>query len=350
MAQLKRRDPESPAALSVQLNYAEYLLSEAQGPCAERLEHAQEELGSADANPEVRVMFPGGWANVADLDYRVHLARAECSGADRKSELQAALVAARRAVDLYRDVFDYHSMVIMQFDAAVAQHQLGEDAEALKALETALDMDREYGFKDDAPENYKLLLSWRGEPDGDEQVAELMRDFPQRQAVLTFGWRPSDARVSVESHRVCLQDGQIVYRQMTACPVSSPSAATILVDIGYEDCAWEKPVPRGGDEPLVGILRKPDPKTFVTQPNKPAAKLWYWRDLPGMASALGAARPAALFVALEQGPQPFGCHLTRAPIPINLPNRHLEYALTWFGLAGALAGVYGAAVFKRMKG
>jgi len=210
MAQLKRRDPESPAALSVQLNYAEYLLSEAQGPCAERLEHAQEELGSADANPEVRVMFPGGWANVADLDYRVHLARAECSGADRKSELQAALVAARRAVDLYRDVFDYHSMVIMQFDAAVAQHQLGEDAEALKALETALDMDREYGFKDDAPENYKLLLSWRGEPDGDEQVAELMRDFPQRQAVLTFGWRPSDARVSVESHRVCLQDGQIV--------------------------------------------------------------------------------------------------------------------------------------------
>jgi hypothetical protein len=210
MAQLKRRDPESPAALSLQLNYAEFLLSDAQGPCAERLEHAQEELGSTDANPEARVMFPEGWANVADLEYRVHLARVECGGADRNSELQAAVVAAQRAVELYRNVFDYHSMVIMQFDAAVALRQRGEDAAALKALEVALEMDREYGFKDDAPENFKWLLTWRGEPAGDAQVAALMRDFPQRKAILTFGWHPNDAQVSVESHRECLQDGRIV--------------------------------------------------------------------------------------------------------------------------------------------
>jgi surfeit locus 1 family protein len=179
------------------------------------------------------------------------------------------------------------------------------------------------------------------------------------ESVLKAGGDPNFVRVSLDCPRILerprvrlygLQDGQIVYRQMTACPLSSASAETILVDIGYEDCAWEKPVPRGGDVPLVGILRKPDPRTFVTQPNQPAARLWYWRDLPGMARTLGAARPAALFVALEQGPQPFGCHLTRTPIPINLPNRHLEYALTWFGLAGALVGVYGAAVFKRMRG
>lgn len=210
LAQLKRRDPESPTALSVQLNYAEFLLSGAQGPCAQRLEHAQEELGSLDANPDARVMFPEGWGSVADLEYRVRLARAECTGADRKAELQAAIVAAQRAVELYGEMFDYHSMVIMQFDAAVAMRQLGEDAAAVKALETALDMDREYGFKDDAPENYKLLLTWQGEPAGDEQVAARMRDFPQRKAVLTFGWRAIDAQVSMESHRECLQDGQRV--------------------------------------------------------------------------------------------------------------------------------------------
>ncbi len=27
---------------------------------------------------------------------------------------------------------------------------------------------------------------------------------------------------------------------------------------------------------------------------------------------------------------------------VNLPNRHLEYAITWFGLAGALAAVFAA--------
>jgi hypothetical protein len=257
LAQLKRSDPESPAALTVQLSYAEFLLNGTQGPCAERLEHAQEELGSVDANPEARVMFPEGWPNVADLEYRVHLARAECTATDRNNELQAAVVAARRAVELYGNVFDYHSMVIMQFDAAVAMRQLGEDAAALKALEAALDMDREYGFKDDAPENYKWLLTWRGQPAGDEQVAALMRDFPQRKAVLKFGWRANDAQVSAESHRECLQDGQIV---------PSDAAATFERHVGpgenggwnvsyssrlsrYEPGVW--PATRGSQAPVM---------------------------------------------------------------------------------------------------
>jgi surfeit locus 1 family protein len=41
--------------------------------------------------------------------------------------------------------------------------------------------------------------------------------------------------------------------------------------------------------------------------------------------------------------------LVPAPVPTDIPNRHLEYALTWFGLAAALAGVYAAALFKRMR-
>jgi surfeit locus 1 family protein len=147
-----------------------------------------------------------------------------------------------------------------------------------------------------------------------------------------------------------IQNGQIVYRLMVACPLPGNAPASILVDIGYEDCAWEKPYPIGQAGPLIGILRKPDPKSFVTQPSRPAERLWYWRDLSGMARALGAPSPSPMFVALEQGPEPTGCHLTRAPIPINVPNNHLQYALTWFGLAGALAGVYGAAVFKRLRG
>ena len=148
-----------------------------------------------------------------------------------------------------------------------------------------------------------------------------------------------------------VQDGQIVYRLMVACPKGTGGASGVMVDIGYEDCAWEKPFAADADAALVGILRTPDPKSFVTQPSKPDERLWYWRDLSGMARALGAASPITQFIALERGPEPApGCHLTRAPLPINIPNNHLNYALTWFGLAGALAGVYGAAVFKRMRG
>jgi surfeit locus 1 family protein len=146
-----------------------------------------------------------------------------------------------------------------------------------------------------------------------------------------------------------LNDGAITYRLMTACPVGPARAASVLVDIGYEDCATAQP-PAPASGPLVGILRTPDPRTFVTPPSRPDARLWYWRDLAGMAGALGAARPLPVFVALERGPQPAaGCRLARVAIPPNIPNRHLEYALTWFGLAAALAGVYAAMLFKRRK-
>jgi surfeit locus 1 family protein len=37
-------------------------------------------------------------------------------------------------------------------------------------------------------------------------------------------------------------------------------------------------------------------------------------------------------------------------LPPDIPNRHYEYALTWFGLAAALAFVYATTLFRRMRG
>lgn len=217
IARIGRTDPGSPAVLSAQLAYADFLLSDATGPCAERLERAQQQLLSVDASPKTRVMFPDGWARASDLEYRLYLARAVCGReAERETELRNAAAAVRRAVELYRNAFDYHSMVSLQSDLATVLHQLGESAAALAAIETALDMDREYGFQDDALENYKLLLSWSGEPAGDVQIAALMQDFPKRHAVLTFAWRPSEARITLESHRQRLDDDQIVSSRAAA--------------------------------------------------------------------------------------------------------------------------------------
>ena len=217
IARIRGTYPASPALLNAQLAYGDYLLSAAPGPCARRIVLAQEQLGSIDASRQARVMFPDGWPQAADLEYRLHLARAACgSKADSRDDMLAAVAAARRAADLYRNEFDYQSMVIMQFDAAVALHELGENAAGLKALETALDMDREYGLRDDALQNYKLLLTWRGEPSGAAQVAELMQDFPKRQAVLNFGWHASNAQITFDSRRVNLEQGQVVHGHAAA--------------------------------------------------------------------------------------------------------------------------------------
>ena len=107
-------------------------------------------------------------------------------------------------------------MVVMQFDVATTLRRLGDHTAALAALEEALHMDREYGFRDDARENYGLLLTWRGEPAGAAEVAKLMRDFPQRRAIFSFGWHPTDARITLDRRRALLSAGRIVHSRATA--------------------------------------------------------------------------------------------------------------------------------------
>jgi hypothetical protein len=210
IARIQRADPKSPAVLSARLSYAEFLVSTDEGPCPRRLARAQEELNRVAADPEAHVMFPDGWARTADLEYRLHLAWADCGGGPgRTDELRAAVGAAQHAAELYASTFDYHAAVIMQFNAAIILRQLGAAAAAVSALESTLAMDREYGFQDDARENYKLLLTWRGEPADSAKVASLMQDFPKRRAILKFAWHPGDAHISLHDDRESLWDAAI---------------------------------------------------------------------------------------------------------------------------------------------
>jgi surfeit locus 1 family protein len=66
-----------------------------------------------------------------------------------------------------------------------------------------------------------------------------------------------------------------------------------------------------------------------------------------MAKALNAAEPAPLFLMAETSTNPGWKALDPAPLPLHIPNRHLEYALTWYGLAAVLLGVYAAMLFRR---
>jgi surfeit locus 1 family protein len=66
-----------------------------------------------------------------------------------------------------------------------------------------------------------------------------------------------------------------------------------------------------------------------------------------MAAALKAPAPAPVFLMLES-PAPQGPPLP-SPLPTDIPNRHLEYALTWFGLALALLAVYIAKLVRDRK-
>jgi surfeit locus 1 family protein len=148
-------------------------------------------------------------------------------------------------------------------------------------------------------------------------------------------------------------DSRSGFRIITACRLDGAPYGSVLVDRGFivtDDASRLRPGQGARlDRPIIGVLRKADPANFVTPPNQPAQNLWYSADLPAMARVLGASGPAPILLMLES-PAPRGLAPTPAALPVDIPNNHLQYAVTWFGLAAALAGVYLASLWRRRSG
>ena len=146
-----------------------------------------------------------------------------------------------------------------------------------------------------------------------------------------------------------VRDGQAGVRLISACRIDSAAYRSVLVDRGYvaDTTSARPPVDPTDTVPLelVGVLRTPEPGNLFSPPN--TAQHWYVRDVAAMAAALGAASPAPLVLMAETATNPDWPGLIPAPIPTDITNRHLEYALTWYGLAAALLGVYAAMLFRR---
>jgi len=99
-----------------------------------------------------------------------------------------------------------------------------------------------------------------------------------------------------------------------------------------------------GERRLVGVLRTPERLSGLADrfrpQNDPDANLWFRRDPAAMAAATGISAPAVTIDSSGEenpGAWPRG-GVTRTAFR----NNHFGYALTWFGLAAALAGVYAA--------
>ena len=134
------------------------------------------------------------------------------------------------------------------------------------------------------------------------------------------------------------------FRAVSVCRVSNGPYGSVLVDRGFVADADAARLPgptaeRAEHRAVVGLLHEASPPTFVTPKNRPAENRWFSRDVETMGQALGARSPAPLFLMLESPPA-VGFGPVPAPLPVQISNRHLGYAITWFGLALALAGVY----------
>ena len=92
---------------------------------------------------------------------------------------------------------------------------------------------------------------------------------------------------------------------------------------------------------ITGVVRRQSHKLWYEPANDPARNEWYWPDLPAMAATAHLEEPLDFFIeatepASSKGPEPTG-----QLILSHIRNDHLQYALTWFTLAGVLLIIWG---------
>jgi|HigsolmetaGSP11D_1036233.scaffolds.fasta_scaffold08751_3 surfeit locus 1 family protein len=142
-----------------------------------------------------------------------------------------------------------------------------------------------------------------------------------------------------------VHDGQAGYHVVT--PLLRTDAAApgqeILVNRGWIPADRRPPETRPESRPegvvaVDGLLRIPPERGWMQPDNDPGANLWYWTDLPAMAVAAGLRSAPPLI--LEAGPGAPGALPVGGQTRIDIPNNHLEYALTWFGFAATLLVIY----------
>jgi surfeit locus 1 family protein len=123
-------------------------------------------------------------------------------------------------------------------------------------------------------------------------------------------------------------------------PLRLQDGRRILLDRGFVPIGDKDSPRRLGAIPVEGSLLWPQPDRFVPSPDL-AANVWLQRDVGAMADALGT-QPVLLVAARTDdpaGPLPL-------PVAANIPNDHLGYAITWFGLAAVWAGMTGYGLWR----
>lgn len=136
-------------------------------------------------------------------------------------------------------------------------------------------------------------------------------------------------------------------------PLVMADGATILINRGFVPLDHRSPSSRAegqvdGLVTVTGLLRMPEDSSMFTPENEPAKDSWFSRDPLAIAGAKGMLRTAPFLIDADATPNPGGLPvggLTR----IAFPNRHLEYALTWYGLAATLLAVFAAYAWGRLR-
>jgi surfeit locus 1 family protein len=170
-----------------------------------------------------------------------------------------------------------------------------------------------------------------------DQVLAMSADDAQYRKVVLGGRFDNAKEAYVFTTDV---NGDPVYHVLT--PFITNDGRTLMVDRGEIPQGKLSPQSRTaveGQTHIVGVWRVPDGTGFFTPKPEPDKHIWYARDLAGIAAADGVRLAAPVVIEADSSPNPGGLPVGGQTV-VDFPNNHLQYAITWFGLAAGLLGVY----------
>lgn len=140
-------------------------------------------------------------------------------------------------------------------------------------------------------------------------------------------------------------------------PLMLDDGRVLFVNRGFVPFAMKEAATRmqgqiAGRVTVEGLYRarlSEKPSSIVPE-NDLAKNIFYWKDIEAMTTSAGldAQRVLPFFVDAGPAPNPGGWPQGGVTL-FDLPNNHLQYAITWYGLAAALAMVAGFAYFRGNK-
>jgi surfeit locus 1 family protein len=130
-------------------------------------------------------------------------------------------------------------------------------------------------------------------------------------------------------------------------PLRTDDGRVVLFDRGWVPSEKKEPAKRAegqvaGRVDLTGIVRRAQEQRQFAPENAPDRNIWFHVDVPLMRRLAGAPADPKLdtfFLEADAAPNPGGVPMG-GQTRLDIPNDHLQYAITWFLIALAMAGVY----------
>ncbi|MGB9115919.1 MAG: SURF1 family cytochrome oxidase biogenesis protein [Bradyrhizobium sp.] len=136
-------------------------------------------------------------------------------------------------------------------------------------------------------------------------------------------------------------------------PARLSTGETVVINAGFvqntmqDRAQQDRAVTRlvtGEPVTLTGYIRFPETAGTLTPAENLAKRLWFTRDHLAMAKSLGwgqgGSQVAPFYIDLEQPVPPNGIPKP-GPLQVHLKDDHLQYAIIWFALAGAVVIAFG---------